>query len=137
MPTPHARRRAATDPRLRVGLSDGQRDWFHIGERRNEIVGDAGTEGAGTERSSADVANQHIIEDLVDINFGPTVRAPRLVFEEIGSRQVATAQAIKLLVDAGVIRPDRQLEESVRTTLGLPSKDTSTSSAAPTTTATE
>lgn len=73
--------------------------------------------------SIADVANQHIVEDLVDWNFGPDEPAPRLVFEEIGSRQAATAQAIKLLVDAGILRPDRPLEEAVRQEYGLPAKD--------------
>lgn len=33
-----------------------------------------------------DVASAHIVEDLVDINFGPAVPAPRIVFAEIGSR---------------------------------------------------
>lgn len=34
----------------------------------------------------AETASAHIVEDLVDINFGPTVPAPRLVFDEIGTR---------------------------------------------------
>lgn len=33
-----------------------------------------------------DTATRHIVEDLVDINFGPTVPAPQIVFDEIGSR---------------------------------------------------
>jgi hypothetical protein len=33
-----------------------------------------------------DTATRHIVEDLVDINFGPTVPAPRITFDEIGSR---------------------------------------------------
>lgn len=71
----------------------------------------------------ADTANQHIVEDIVDWNFGPDEPAPQLVFEEIGSRQAATAQAVKLLVDAGILRPDRQLEEAVRQEYGLPPKE--------------
>jgi hypothetical protein len=74
----------------------------------------------------ADVATQHIIEDLVDINFGPDEPAPRLTFDEIGSRQAATAQALKSLVDAGVIHPDEVLEESSRQQYGLPPADPST-----------
>ena len=46
----------------------------------------------------ADVATQHVVEDLVDWNWGPDEPAPRLVFDEIGSRHASTAQAIKLLV---------------------------------------
>lgn len=71
----------------------------------------------------ADVANQHIIEDLVDWNWGESEPAPKLVFEEIGSRQAATAAAIKLLVDAGILLPDRSLEEAARQQFGLPPKD--------------
>lgn len=35
----------------------------------------------------ANVGSAHIIEDLVDINFGPTVPAPRLVHDPIGTRE--------------------------------------------------
>ncbi len=70
----------------------------------------------------ADVATQHIVEDLVDLNFGEAEPAPRVVFEEIGSRQAATAQAIKMLTDAGVLLPNRELEEAVRQQFGLPPK---------------
>lgn len=34
----------------------------------------------------ADTGSAHVVEDLVDVNFGPTVPAPRLVFDEIGTR---------------------------------------------------
>lgn len=71
----------------------------------------------------ADVANQHVIEDLVDWNWGESEPAPKLVFEEIGSRQAATAQAIKLLTDSGILLPDRSLEEAARQQFGLPPKD--------------
>jgi hypothetical protein len=71
----------------------------------------------------ADVATQHIVEDIVDVNWGEDEPAPKIVFEEIGSRQVATAQAIKLLTDAGILLPDRSLEEAARQQYGLPPKD--------------
>jgi hypothetical protein len=71
----------------------------------------------------ADTVTQHVIEDLVDVNFGETEPAPRLVFDEIGSRQAATAQAIKMLTDAGILLPDRSLEEAARQQFGLPPKD--------------
>lgn len=69
------------------------------------------------------IANRHIVRDLVDINFGRGVRAPRLVFAEIGSRQEATAQALKLLVDAGLLSPDVLVERTLRQSLGLPPRD--------------
>lgn len=71
----------------------------------------------------ADVATQHIIEDLVDWNWGVDEPAPRLVFDEIGSQHEATALALKALVDAGILFPDRILEESVRQMFRLPAKD--------------
>ncbi|AWY04672.1 portal protein [Gordonia phage Ebert] len=71
----------------------------------------------------ADVANQHIVEDLVDANWGPEEPAPRLVFDEIGSRKDAVASALKLLVDAGILHTDRALEESVRQDYGLPAAE--------------
>jgi hypothetical protein len=74
----------------------------------------------------ADIATQHIVEDLVDVNFGEDEPAPRIVFDEIGSRQAATAQALKALIDAGVIHPDQVLEESSRQQYGLPPADPAT-----------
>lgn len=79
----------------------------------------------------ADVATQHIIEDLVDVNFGESEPAPRMVFDEIGSRQAATAQAIKLLVDAGLITPDQVLDETLRQQYGLPPADPETAKPPP------
>ncbi len=74
-----------------------------------------------------DVTNQHVIEDLVDVNYGPNEPAPRLVFEEIGAQHPATAEAIKALVDARVLTPDAALESHVRRTRGLPDADPTTS----------
>lgn len=71
----------------------------------------------------ADTVNAHVIEDLVDINFGQSEPAPRLVFDEIGSRQNASAQAVKALLDAGAINPDVALEQALRQQYGLPPKD--------------
>ncbi|WP_431841415.1 phage portal protein family protein [Calidifontibacter indicus] len=68
----------------------------------------------------ADVATQHIVEDLVDINFGLEVPAPRIVCAPINSRRDATAEAIKILVDAGVITAGDDIERFVRSTYGLP-----------------
>jgi hypothetical protein len=79
----------------------------------------------------ADVTTQHVIEDLVDINFGENEPAPKLVFDEIGSQQAATAQALKLLVDAGVIHPDQILEETSRQQYGLPPADPATATEPP------
>lgn len=44
----------------------------------------------------------HVIEDLVDINFGPTVPAPRLHFDEIGSRAGVDDEVAQLRKLAGL-----------------------------------
>lgn len=74
----------------------------------------------------AEVATQHIVEDLVDLNFGDTVQAPRIVFEEIGSQTPPTAEALQSLVQTKVIRPDEKLETFMRHRHGLPEADPAT-----------
>lgn len=69
-----------------------------------------------------DTANAHIVEDLVDINFGEDEPAPRIVFDEIGSRQDATAAALTMLVQAGLLEPDEVVKISVRQMVGLPTQ---------------
>ncbi|MGX9348148.1 phage portal protein family protein [Microbacterium sp. KNMS] len=67
-----------------------------------------------------ETATRHIVEDIVDINYGPDEPAPRIVFDEIGSRQGAILTAIAQLVSSGVIHPDEDLEKFIRSTLDLP-----------------
>lgn len=76
--------------------------------------------------SIADTATKHIVEDLVDHNFGVGTPAPRIVFDEIGSQQRITAAALKELVVAGVITPDENLERFARQTYNLPEHDKAT-----------
>lgn len=77
----------------------------------------------GTAERIAGVANQHVVEDLVDINFGEDEPAPRIVLEPIGSQQDATAQAIAQLVASGALTSDPRLEQALRTAYGLPSRE--------------
>jgi hypothetical protein len=67
-----------------------------------------------------DTASLHIVEDLVEVNFGPDEVAPRLVFDEIGANSGALVNAIAMLVAAGVLKADEPLEQFIRTDLGLP-----------------
>lgn len=75
------------------------------------------------------VVNEHVIEDLVDVNFGPDEPAPRLVSDRIGA--ALSAEALKSLVDAGVITPDDRLENFTREAYGLPVADKSTARTTP------
>lgn len=74
----------------------------------------------------ASTTTQHVIEDLVDLNWGDSEPAPRLVFDEIGSRHPATAEGIRALVECGALTPDAQLEQHLRTIYSLPPADAST-----------
>lgn len=70
-----------------------------------------------------DTAQAHVVEDLVDLNFGEDEPTPLLVFDEIGSRQDATAAALQMLVNAGLLTPDPRLEAFIRAATGLPGPD--------------
>lgn len=70
-----------------------------------------------------DVTNQHVIEDLVDVNYSIDAGVPLLVCDEIGSRQDATAAALNLLVQAGLLDPDDALKAFIRQQLGAPPLD--------------
>ncbi|SIK42877.1 Mu-like prophage protein gp29 [Mycobacteroides abscessus subsp. abscessus] len=76
-------------------------------------------------------AQAHIVEDLVDLNFGEDEPAPLLVFDEIGSRQDATAAALQMLVNAGLLTPDARLEAFIRSATGLPGPDPNAPEAEP------
>lgn len=76
-----------------------------------------------TAQEVADTATQHIVEDLVDINFGSDVPAPRVTFQEIGSRGQVTAQAIAMLVNSGVLLREPALERFMREAYGIPEKE--------------
>lgn len=68
----------------------------------------------------AAIFNAHVIEDLVDVNWGQDEPAPRLVFDAIGSQQDATASALFQLVQAGIITPDQIVETSMRQRMSIP-----------------
>jgi hypothetical protein len=70
----------------------------------------------------ADVATQHVVEDLVDVNFGTTEQAPRVVFDPIGQNPSSIVQAVQQLIAAGAIFPDPDLDAFVRQVVGLPPK---------------
>lgn len=71
----------------------------------------------------ATTATQHIVEDLVDLNWGEHEPSPRIVFDEIGSRHPATAEGIRALVECGALVADDKLEQHLRTMYSLPSAD--------------
>jgi hypothetical protein len=74
-------------------------------------------------RHIATTIQQHVIEDLVDANWGPEEPAPRLVPPKIGAEHAATAEAIRALLDSGAIRWDPALEAHLRELYGLPVRE--------------
>lgn len=74
----------------------------------------------------ADVTNQHVIEDLVDLAFSEDEPAPRLVPSAIGEQAPVTAEAIRALIDCGAIEADGPLEAWLRDKHGMPVKDEKT-----------
>jgi hypothetical protein len=78
-------------------------------------------------KSIAETASQHIVEDIVDLNFGTDEPSPRIVCDEITAP--LSAQALQLLVDCNVITADAPLEQHVRTRMMLPPHDMTTARA--------
>ncbi|MGP3914312.1 phage portal protein family protein [Nonomuraea sp. 10N515B] len=63
-----------------------------------------------------------IVTDLVDLNWGPDEPAPRIVVQDVGSRQEVTAEALDMLLKSGAIAPDPALEAYVREAWRLPER---------------
>ncbi|GFK19283.1 phage portal protein family protein [Corynebacterium glutamicum] len=73
--------------------------------------------------SIADTLNQFLVERMVnlafDVEHGPY---PKITFDPIGSVKDLPMETLSTLVAAGVILPDKDLEEEVRRRGGLPPK---------------
>lgn len=69
---------------------------------------------------------EHIIRDLVELNYGPDEPYPVLVTEDVTAESTPTAEALKALADAKLITPDDPTEAEVRRRYGLPAADLST-----------
>lgn len=72
-----------------------------------------------------DITNRHVVADLVDANFSIDAGCPLVVADEIGSRQDATAAALNLLIQAGLLDADPALKAFIRQNLGAPPIDPS------------
>jgi hypothetical protein len=68
----------------------------------------------------AQVCTAHVVEDLVDWNWGVNEPAPAVVHGEIGADQQLTATSIKQLIDSRAITPDPALEAYLRRYYKLP-----------------
>lgn len=76
--------------------------------------------------SIATTATEHVIRDLVELNFGPAEPYPSMVAGDLTQNDQISTSALKELADAGLIVPDDKLEAFLRTRENLPEKDTAT-----------
>jgi hypothetical protein len=70
--------------------------------------------------SVADISNQHIVEDWVDLNFGPDEPAPLIVYRRIGQDSGGIVDMVRMLLDSGAVFADPKLDAYMRDLVGLP-----------------
>ena len=69
-----------------------------------------------------EVDTEHVIRDLVELNYGPDEPYPVLETEDVAAESTPTAEALKALADAGLLTPDANLEGDIRRRYTLPAK---------------
>lgn len=69
-----------------------------------------------------EVDTEHVIRDLVELNYGPDEPYPVLETEDVAAESTPTAEALKALADAGLLTPDAGLEGDIRRRYTLPAK---------------
>lgn len=102
---------------LNLGHDDGARS---LGDT---FVGVFAQAGDACANYVGEVCTEHVVRDLVELNFGPDEPYPELVHDEITGDSPATAQAMRELITAGVITPDDPLEAYTRSRFRLPAAD--------------
>lgn len=73
-------------------------------------------------RNLDETVTEHIIRDLVELNYGADEAYPVLRTDDLTAESTPTAEALKALADAGLLTADRELEQDVRRRYGLPVK---------------
>ncbi|ALF01214.1 portal protein [Arthrobacter phage Jawnski] len=76
--------------------------------------------------SIASTFTEHVIRDLVELNFGADEPYPVLVPGTLSENKKITSASLKELVDGGIIKVDDKLEDYVRQSEGLPERDPET-----------
>lgn len=74
--------------------------------------------------SIAETATEHVVRDLVRLNFGPEAAYPSVVPGDLKAARGIVVEQLKGLVEAKVIEPDDELEKHQRAKYGLPEKHT-------------
>jgi hypothetical protein len=74
----------------------------------------------GLAETVQDTTNQHVVEDWVDLNFGPDEPAPQIVFQPIGQNASGIVDMVRVLLDSGAVFADPKLDAFMRDLVGLP-----------------
>lgn len=82
--------------------------------------------------AKADTATAHIVEDIVDVNWGPDEPAPAVVALPVDAERDLSADSLAALVRDGVIEPDDELEGFTRQRFRIPRRSTPRRDLAPT-----
>jgi hypothetical protein len=70
------------------------------------------------------IATAHIVEDWVDLNYGPDEQAPKIAVDGVGTDHRLTPEQLAGLLASGVLSSDPALEDYVRTEMyHLPARD--------------
>lgn len=72
----------------------------------------------------ATTATQHVVEDLVDLNWGPDTPAPRVVARGVDAESDLPVGSLVPLLQSGAITMDDDLEHYLRTRYNLPKRGT-------------
>ncbi|SFK92527.1 Protein of unknown function [Streptosporangium canum] len=70
----------------------------------------------------ADTATLGTSVNIVDLNWGDTEAAPRIVATDVGDRHEVNAESLQSLIASGAITPDAELEAYVRSAWRLPAR---------------
>lgn len=73
-------------------------------------------------RNLDETVTEHIIRDLVELNYGPDEAYPILKTDDLTAEATPTAEALKSLADAGLLTPDHDTEQDIRRRYRLPAK---------------
>lgn len=69
-----------------------------------------------------ETVTEHIIRDLVELNYGEDEPYPALKFDDLTAEATPTAEALKMLADAGLLTADADTEADIRRRYRLPAK---------------
>jgi hypothetical protein len=72
---------------------------------------------------TAEVITADLAADIVALNWGPDEPVPCVEFGDVGAQHQVTAEALRLLLVAGAISPDPELERFVRGEYKIPQRD--------------